>query len=216
METMKVLLADDHPIVLMGVREMLERAGRFVIVGEAQSSSELVRLIEQHKPEVVITDYNMPGDEVYGDGVKLIEYLCRHYPQTRILILTMITNSLILSSLYDLGVAGVILKSGDLGEILVALNALSKQRIYRSPGMRSSTSVLASGDDVDGRISSLSVREFEVLRHFISGMTVGDIALRLNRSVKTVSAQKVSAMRKLGVDTDQALLTFCVKANVFQ
>jgi two-component system capsular synthesis response regulator RcsB len=128
----------------------------------------------------------------------------------------MLSNPLILSSLYDLGVSGVILKNGDLNEILVALKALSQDRIYRGPGMQSGNSVLASRDDVEGRISSLSVKEYEVLRHFVSGMSVRDIALQLNRSVKTVSAQKISAMRKLDVDTDQALLTFCVKANLFQ
>ncbi|RFQ11912.1 DNA-binding response regulator, partial [Pseudomonas sp. ATCC 13867] len=97
-----------------------------------------------------------------------------------------------------------------------ALRALSQGRVYRGPSMQSANSVLASKDDVDGRIASLSVKEYEVLRHFVSGLSVRDIAQLLNRSIKTVSAQKISAMRKLDVDTDQALLTFCVKANLFQ
>jgi Response regulator containing a CheY-like receiver domain and an HTH DNA-binding domain len=206
MEKVRVALADDHPIVLMGVREVIERDDRFEVIGEAHNSSELVALYREQRPAIVITDYNMPGDQTYGDGIKLIEYLLRNFPDTRILILTMLSNPLILSSLYDLGVSGVILKNGDLDEILVALKALSQDRIYRGPGMQSSSSVLSSGDDVEGRIASLSVKEYEVLRHFVSGMSVRDIALLLNRSVKTVSAQKISAMRKLDVDTDQSLL----------
>lgn len=216
MEKVRVVVADDHPIVLMGVREMIERDENFEVVGEAHSSSELVALYRELRPAIAITDFNMPGDQTYGDGLKLIEYLLRNFPDTRILILTMLSTPLILSSLYDLGVSGVILKNGDLNEILVALKALAQGRVYRGPGMQSANSVLASRDDVDGRIASLSAKEYEVLRHFVSGMSVRDIALLLNRSVKTVSAQKVSAMRKLDVDTDQALLTFCVKANLFQ
>ncbi|AGI23074.1 two component response regulator [Pseudomonas sp. ATCC 13867] len=209
-------MADDHPIVLMGVREMIERDDLFEVIGEAHNSSELVALCRDLRPAIAITDFNMPGDQTYGDGLKLIEYLLRNFPDTRILILTMLSNPLILSSLYDLGVQGVILKNGDLNEILVALRALSQGRVYRGPSMQSANSVLASKDDVDGRIASLSVKEYEVLRHFVSGLSVRDIAQLLNRSIKTVSAQKISAMRKLDVDTDQALLTFCVKANLFQ
>ncbi|WP_187671277.1 response regulator transcription factor [Zestomonas carbonaria] len=216
MEKVRVVLADDHPIVLMGVREVIERDGRFAVVGEALSSSELVRLYKEVRPDIVITDYNMPGDQTYGDGIKLIEYLLRNFPATRILILTMLSNNLILSSLYDLGVSGVILKNGDLNEILVALDTLVRQNTYRGPCMQSNNSVLPDRDDIDGRIASLSMKEFEVLRHFVSGMSVGEIALHLKRSVKTVSAQKVAAMRKLEVDSDQALLLFCIKSNLFQ
>ncbi|MBO3277691.1 response regulator [Pseudomonas schmalbachii] len=216
MEAVRVVLADDHPIVLAGVREVIERDARFVVVGEARNSSELVQLCTDVRPDIVITDYNMPGDRAYGDGIKLIDYLRRHFPDTRILILTMLSNNLILSSLYDLGVSGVILKNGDLNEILVALAALSQGRTYRGPGMQSGSSVATNRDDIGARIASLSVKEFEVLRHFVSGMTVGEIAEHLKRSVKTVSAQKIAAMRKLDVDSDQALLLFCIKANLFQ
>ncbi|MCY1270010.1 Transcriptional regulatory protein RcsB [compost metagenome] len=209
-------MADDHPIVLAGVREVIERDARFAVVGEAYNSSELVRLCVECGPDIVVTDYNMPGDLTYGDGLKLIDYLLRHFPQTRILILTMLSNNLILTSLYDLGVSGVVLKNGDLNEILVALAALSRGRTYRGPGMRSGSSVAPCEDDVGARLASLSVKEFEVLRHFVSGMSVGEIAVHLKRSVKTVSAQKIAAMRKLDVDSDQALVLFCIKANLFQ
>ncbi|MED5608315.1 response regulator [Pseudomonas sp. JH-2] len=216
MDKIKIVVADDHPIVRLGVRDMLERDGRFLVAGDAASSSELVQLYREIDPDIVVTDYNMPGDQRYGDGLRLVDYLLRNFPRTRVLIFTMLNNNLILSSLYDLGVAGVVLKSGDLDEILCALDVMLQGRIYRGANMQLPNSVLANRDDVEGRIARLSLKEFEVLRHFVSGLSVGDIAQVLNRSVKTVSAQKVSAMRKLEVDSDQALLTFCVKANLFQ
>lgn len=128
----------------------------------------------------------------------------------------MLSNNLIFSSLYDLGVAGVVPKSSDPEEILAALDAIAGGRIYRGACMQDPNSVLPGGDDIEGRIASLSTKEYEVLRHFVSGLSVRDIARVLNRSVKTVSAQKIAAMRKLEVDSDQALLTFCIKAELFQ
>ena len=215
MDKVRVVLADDHPIVLMGVREVLEAEESIVVVGEAKNSTELVELYQQLAPDIAIADFNMPGDRVYGDGIKLVEYLLRSYSNTRILIFTMLSNSLILSSLYDMGVSGVVLKNGDRKEILVALRSIMRGKVYRGAHMQSANTVLTNNDDAMGRVASLSIKEHEVLRHFVSGMSVGDIAQMLNRSVKTVSAQKISAMRKLEVDTDQALLIFCLKANLF-
>ena len=74
----------------------------------------------------------------------------------------------------------------------------------------------ANNQQVDERFSSLSMKEMEVLRLFVAGSSVSDIARQLNRSIKTVSAQKVAAMRKLEVDSDQALLTYCIRAEQFE
>lgn len=216
MNKLKVVIADDHAIVRMGVREMVEADPRFIVVGVAASSTELVRLYDQNDPDLVVVDYNMPGDERYGDGLKLVSFLMRQYPRTRVLVYTMLSNQLILSSLYDLGVAGVVLKSCDLEEVRIALNTLLDGKIYRGSFMHDPNSVLHSDDNIEERIASLSTREYEVLRHFVSGRSVREIALMLKRSVKTVSAQKIAAMRKLKVDSDQALLAFCIEAGLFR
>ncbi|WXL27716.1 response regulator transcription factor [Ectopseudomonas mendocina] len=217
MEKIRVVAADDHPVVLMGVREVIERDSRFELIGEARSSSELVELYEKLKPDVVITDYNMPGDVRYGDGIKLVEYLLRHYPDTRILILTMLSNAPLVTTLYGLGVSGVLHKARDLNEILVALGTILRKRVYRGAVAQSSSAVMLAQGDSQVRVAKLSAREYEVLRHFVvGGLSVNDIARVLNRSVKTVSAQKISTMRKLEVSNDQALLKFCLERNVFQ
>lgn len=214
MEKTRIVLADDHPIVLMGVTEFIERDERYSVVAQAQTSSELIELLHREKPDIVITDYNMPGDDIYGDGVKLIEYLIRHFPKVKVLVLTMLSNKLILSRLYDLGVGGVVLKNGDLKELLRALDALTKGNRYDGDALKETGSVVSTPlTSMEERIASLSVKEFEVLRLFASGMSVCEIAQAQNRSVKTVSTQKMAAMRKLMVDNDHALLTFCIGMN---
>jgi len=211
----KVVIADHHPIVLLGVREVVQRIGRYKVVGQATNSSELIDQLRLHNPRTLITDFNMPGDCTYGDGFKLIEYILRHFPDTQVLILTMISNGLILSRLQELGVAGVIQKNHLHDEIEKTLRAIRKRRRYRSP-LPPPTSVVREAVKVEARFNQLSPRELEVVRLFVTGMTVGDIARQLSRSNKTVSAQKVSAMRKLNVDSDQDLLTYCIESRQFQ
>ncbi|AIZ34970.1 DNA-binding response regulator [Pseudomonas parafulva] len=215
MSELNVVIADDHPIVLLGVREIVQRNCRFTVIGEAVSSTELVEQMRTHRPQVLITDFNMPGDDTYGDGLKLIDYVLRNFPETQILVLTMISNILILSRLEELGVAGVIQKNHLHLEIEKALTAISLHRRYKSPAPETRLAMGSSGH-IEDRFQSLSPRELEVLRLFVTGMTVSDIARQLSRSNKTVSAQKVSAMRKLGVDSDQALMTYCFEARQFQ
>ena len=215
MRELKVVLADDHPVVFLGLREVIQRDEYFTLAGEALSSSQLVEQLQLHQPELLITDFNMPGDDIYGDGLQLIEYIIEHFPGVKILVLTVMSNHLIISRLLELGVAGVIAKSHIREEIGKALSALANDRGYAPPAA-AAISVVTNPKVIDERFSTLSPREVEVLRLFVAGNSVGDIARQLNRSVKTVSTQKVAAMQKLEVLNDHALLTYCIKADPFE
>ncbi|MDT3313837.1 response regulator [Pseudomonas sp. rhizo66] len=215
METFNVVIADDHPIVLLGVRELVERDRRFNVVGEAVCPDGLIELLKSQAVDLLITDFNMPGDSRYGDGLKLVEYVTRHFPEVRVLVLTMISNPLILTRLQELGVLAVIQKSQLHAEIEVALKAIAKgSRVrHKEPAP---TSVLNDGADLDERFSRLSPKEHEILRLFVQGQGVNEIARGLNRSAKTISTQKISAMRKLEVNSNQALLAYCIERNLFK
>ena len=215
MRELRVVIADDHPVVLVGLREVIQRDECFTLAGEALNSSQLVEQLALHQPALVITDFNMPGDDTYGDGLQLIEYISEHFPTVKILVLTMVSNQLIISRLLEMGVAGVIAKSHIHQEIGKALSALANDRPYEAPAAPA-TSVMINPKVIDERFSTLSPREVEVLRLVVSGSSVGDIARLLDRSVKTVSTQKVSAMRKLEVLNDHALITYCIKADPFE
>lgn len=214
MNKIKVVLADDHPIVLAGVKDIVESDGLCDVVGVAQTSGELMNAIDKHSPQIVITDFYMPGDERYGDGMRLIGYLVRHYPQVRFLVLTMLNNRSILGSLYDCGVSGVLQKSINLDEINVALRTIVRGEVYRGSFTLEPDSVKTSTSQASERIASLSVKEAEVLRLFLAGERIKDIATSLQRSAKTVSTQKTSVMRKLCVNSDQELFAFCQEHRV--
>jgi len=193
MEKLKVIIADDHPIVLVGVRKIIERNEDVCIVGQASSSTGLIELLERNSVDVIITDYYMPTDSPYGDGLRMVEYLRRHFPCVQVLILTMVTNHLILARLHELKVAGVIQKSQVHSEIQVALKAIIKRRTYQVSGL-TRTSVIKP-TSVGEKVAMLSPKEIEILRLYILGQSVNVIARNLNKSKKTISAQKISAMK---------------------
>jgi len=209
-----VVIADDHPIVLAGVLELIGRDPRLEVIGHATGPSALVEQLQVRSADIIITDYSMPGDDTFGDGNRLISHLHRTFPSSKVLVLTMVSNPAIIAAMYRAGARGVVRKTGDLGELSTALNALLAQRIYRSPMLPREDSVPQAG--ADNAAALLSAREFEVIRLFARGQTVGDIANRLNRSTKTISTQKISAMRKLGTRTDHDLIAFCLESDLFQ
>ena len=216
MQRLRIVLADDHPLVLMGMSDLLGKDLSFDVVATLSSPTALVEHLARDLPQVVITDYSMPGDETYGDGIRLVKYLIRHYPTTRIVVLTMVSNPMIISALYDAGVAAVVLKHDDLAEIVTALHTLQAGRRYYPPDFQRDGSAAARTRFLGERINSLTPKEFEVLRHFVRGESMMQVADSLKRSVKTVSGQKISAMRKLNVQTDQELVSFCAESGMFQ
>ena len=210
MKKLKLVLADDHAVVLMGLRSMLEQYLHYQVAAEASSSSELVAALRSDRFDVAVIDFNMPGDETYGDGVRFIGYLTRHFPEVKFLVFTMLSNRLVLDRLRELGVYAVVRKDAGMSPLLSALDAISKGRsVQRQHALES------SGGDLQDRLALLSVKEYEVLRLFASGLRVSDIARVLKRSDKTISAQKASAKRRLGVTTDQELLASCLSGQLF-
>lgn len=215
MTTTSIVIADDHPIVLAAIREIVEQDPRLKLVGTANSSTELVEVVASLRPDIVVTDYNMPGDDEIGDGIRMISYLLRRFPDSKVLVVTMVTNPAIIAALFKEGVHAVALKTGDRGEIREALSALLASRIYRPALLRDMGDDPQTGQNAGDRNKNLSPRELEVLRLYVQGQSVGDIAKYLNRSHKTVSTQKSSAMRKLGAHTDQELIEYCLSTNLF-
>lgn len=120
----------------------------------------------------------------------------------------MVSNRSIVAEMYRAGVCGVIPKSCGLKELSIALTTALARRTYRWPGLPREEAIPDPGGVAS--VATLSPRELEVIQRFTSGQGVSEIASSLNRSVKTVSTQKTSAMSKLGTRTDQELVEFSI------
>lgn len=212
---LRIAVVDDHAVVLLGVKDFLEQDPNLQVVATFSTPSSLMQYARSNPLDVVLTDYSMPGDDVYGDGLRYVDYLIRHFPDIKVLVLTTVSNPMIISALYDAGVAGVLLKEEPLTQIMAALQCVRLNARYYSRSFQADTPRQDRSVFLAERANSLSPREFEVLRHFANGESITEIAARLRRSVKTVSLQKNSAMRKLNVDSNQDLAAFCAEHHLF-
>ena len=180
-----ILIADDHPVYLLGLRTLLQtRSDRYLIVHEAFTVDELMAKLAQQAVDIIITDLSMPGSR-HPDGLTMVQTLRRHFPQSMIVVITMMSNPELLASLRRCGVHAVLSKNSLSQNLLKTLHSSLVGRIAPAePKIR------------------LTERELEVLRLLMQGMTVNQIGEYLNRTKQTISTQKISAMRKLGVTTN--------------
>jgi two-component system capsular synthesis response regulator RcsB len=206
-EKTRVIIADDHPVILLGATHALAQFGDIEVVGEARQSTDLVKLLKSVPSDVLVTDLAMPGGR-YGDGLPLIGYVRRNFPAQRIVVLTMLENAALLRRLNEMGVIAVVNKSDDLAHIGQAVRQVMRGAAYASPSARAILELLRANSRGGADDMCLSPREIEVVRLFVSGMTVKEIATQLNRSIKTISAQKNAALRKLGLERDPELFQY--------
>ena len=171
-----------------------------------KDSTALVALVSGRGVDVVVTDFSMPHGQ-YGDGIAMLRFLQRRFPQTRLVVLTGMESSLVLNNILAAGVQCIVSKSDPIDEVLPALRMAWAQGAYLSPEVRAR---VGGDSNAGGDTPLLSKRESEVLRMYAEGLSVIEIADRIGRSRKTVSTQKVAAMRKLGLASDAEVFQYAI------
>jgi two-component system capsular synthesis response regulator RcsB len=207
---LRIILADDHPVVLVGVEMALSSPSHsaFSIAAKAQNADELIRYLECTPCDLLISDYSMPyGD--FPDGLALMGYLKRHFGHLPLIVMTMLRNPSLLQALLNTGVSGLFDKRSPMSELKRAVQTVVTGRRHLCPtfsDILKAQALPASGTDLPS--VSLSERELEVVRLFVQGLSGRQIAAQLNRSEKTISRQKRTAMDKLGLGHDGGLVEF--------
>jgi len=205
---MRVILADDHPIFLIGLKVVIEQNQRAMVIAEASAPDELLEKLRDHQCDLLITDFMMPV-EAQNDGLRLLERIRREHPVLPIIVVTMLNNAGLFRSMLALNIQGLMSKASMANELPAAIESVSRGKPFIADSVQHSLLEAADyGSDKLVALQDLSPRELEVLRLFATGVSVGAIAAQLNRSKQTVSAQKVSAMRKLGLANDAALFIY--------
>ncbi|KPD30882.1 MULTISPECIES: response regulator transcription factor [Pseudomonas aeruginosa group] len=203
----RVLLVDDHALTLIGMRCLLGAFDDLQIVGQAQDADGLLTQLDTHPCDLLITDLMMP-DSQQADGLRLVQKVRRRYPQLQIIVVTMLNNPALISSLLKLGIRGLVSKRGVLNDLPKAIRHGGRRPfLSHSIGYLLDVGAAEHGKPL-ASLEELTPREVEVLRLYGSGLAIGEIALRLCRSKQTISAQKSSAMRKLGLDTNAGLYLY--------
>ncbi len=192
-EKIRVLLADDHPALRMGLRVLLDRDARITVVGEAESGDEALAQIEALLPDVAVLDCQLPGLE----GAAVAAELKRRGLPSRILALSAYDDDRYLQQMWEAGAVGYLLKNEAPGEIVAAVVATMQGKVLWS------TEQLARArrwnDDVGRLRRSLTDRETEVLQRMAEGLSNKEIATALSVTERTVEFHVGNVLRKLGV-----------------
>lgn len=213
LKPISIMLLDDHELIHQGVLSVLHMDPAFSIAGSFTRSRDLVQALQARPVDVVIVDYSL--DPTDADGISLIRMIKRHHVDTKILVLSSHGNPVTIALAMKAGADGFCVKSAKAAEVPVAIRRIMLGKTYIPPEhdsvailnqdelkrVQSDTSPLPSSSVVD----LLTEKEREILRCFLDGMSINDIAAKFSRSKKTISGHKQSACRKLGVRTDSEL-----------
>jgi DNA-binding NarL/FixJ family response regulator len=207
---LRVFLADDHPVVLAGVKALITADDGLEVVGEAADGMTALRLAAELNPDIMVLDISMPS----LNGVKVAEMLRAACPDCKILALTVHEDRGYLRQLLELGVAGYMLKRSAAEDLVRAIRAIASGGLYLDPAVAGkaiggATGMRTGGGNL-GETADLSEREIDVLRLTASGHSNKSTAQELRIGVKTVETYKARAMEKLGFRTRVELMRYAV------
>ena len=209
---MNILIADDHPLVRQGLKQLLGSEPDMAVVGEAKNAEETLDLARKLEWDVLILDYSMPG----GNGLVVLKELKRAYPRRPVLILSMHPEDAIAISVLRAGAAGYINKECASEELPVALRKAVSGGKYVSPSLAEKLAVELGGAAHVRPHESLSDREYRVMWMIASGKSISTIAEELFLSPNTISTYRIRILKKLKVETNADLVRYAIKHRLME
>lgn len=202
----RILLVDDHPIVRLGVRQLLSTEPDLEVCGEAQSSNAARELIRKVRPDLVICDLSLAE----GTGLDVIRSLHESMPALPVLVLSMHDETLFAERVIRAGARGYIMKREAITGLAGAIRQVLTGRIYVSEGIAQAVLERLGHDDppTDNRLTSLTDRELEVFDLIGRGYSTTIIAEQLNVSVKTIETYRAHIKTKLNLKDNTDLVRF--------
>ena len=203
---LKVLIADDHPLLLQSIRRALEASDDIDVVGEARSGDEVVALVERRKPDIVLLDLHMPGLH----GVDCVAELKRCWPDLKIVVISASDDRATINSALLAGASAYILKSVSAVDIPSVLRQASAGAVYHVP----SVPCPRNGDQPTASGPELTPRETTILMAVAGGLTTKAISQNLWLSEHTVKFHLTNIYRKLGVSNRSAAVRYAFENDL--
>lgn len=210
--TVRVLLADDHPLVRAGVRKVLEQQPTVTVVGEAGDGDEALRMLAELEPDLLLLDLNMPN----RDGFAVLREARDAAPGVRILVLTMHASVEYVSRAVREGADGYLLKDTAVQDLAAAIASVTAGRPYYSEVAQRALadSVRRPPTEDASRLDRLTTREREVLAAVARGQTTKEMASEFNISTRTVETHRAAIMRKLDIRSIALLTQFAIREGL--
>jgi two-component system, NarL family, response regulator NreC len=216
MNPIRVVLADDHTIVRSGVRALLERQPDLSVVGEASNGREVIEIVDQETPDVVLMDIAMP----LLNGIEATTRITASKPKIAVIVLSMHADESYILRALKAGARGYLLKDSAQTDLIAAIHAVAAGKAFFSPAV---SKVLAEDylrqvqqRGAEDPYDLLSAREREVLQLVAEGRSSKDIATLLNLSVYTVDTHRANLMGKLNVRSMPELILYAVRKGIIQ
>jgi two-component system, NarL family, response regulator NreC len=216
MDTLHIVLADDHTLFRQGLRRVLEEQAGWQVVAEASDGAEAVRLALEHEPHLVILDIAMPR----LNGVEATRQIARRLPDVRVLVVSMYSDDLYVTQALQAGAHGFVLKDSADADLVRAVRDLKAGKSYFSPAV--SKVVLddyvryLADRGITDRFDALSEREREVFQLVAEGHSNKEIAGLLNVSPGTVETHRARIMEKLDVHSAAEIVLYAVRKGVIR
>jgi len=204
----RIVLADDHPIVLDGLRNLIRAEPDFALVGEAVSGLSALKIIREQRPDVAVLDISMPE----LNGILLSRRLAGEMPGLRLLVLTLHEDRAYLNQALEAGVRGYVLKRSAVENLVQAIRAVMVGGLYIDPAI---VGRVFESKQINKRLAArkgvspaLTDREADVLKMAALGFTNKEIASRLDVGVKSIETYKARGLEKLGLKTRAELVRY--------
>lgn len=202
----RILLADDHGILRAGLRNLLNAEADLEVVGEASDGAEVLELVEQLQPEVILMDISMPN----MGGIEVLEHLSEKPYAGKVLMLTVHEDEGLLRKAIRAGASGYVIKRAAENELTNAIRTVIRGDIYIHPAMTRALlkDIVPSPRSVRGADNTLTHREIEILRLIARGHTNNQVAEKLSISPRTVEGHRANLMGKLDLHSRVELVEY--------
>jgi len=209
---MRVLIADDHPVVRHGLKQILASESRLSVVGEAKNGNEALEMARQLDWDVAVVDYSMPG----MSGLELLKEFKREHPNRPVLILSMYPEEVHATRVLKAGAAGYLNKASACEELAHAIRKIAGGGKYISPSLAEKM-VFELGPDARKPLhEELSDREYRVMWLLASGKQVKQIAKEMFLSASTISTYRSRIFRKLQLTSNAGLVRYAIKHQLME
>lgn len=210
-QSIRVLLTDDHSVVRSGVRRLLEQNEGIEVVAEAESGEQAYRLFNEHMPDVVIMDVSMPG----MGGLSALRRILARHRDAKIVIFSMHENATVATQALSSGAVAFVEKSGNAEDLVLAVKEVVAGRTFLSANLAQKIALQGISGENDP-MQKLTSREFEIFHLLADGKAVDEIATSLNLSQKTVANYQTLLKQKLELNSPVDLVRLALKYGIIE
>ena len=207
-----VLIVDDHALVRMGIRRLLDDLPDIEVIAEADNGEMALQMVKSHKPHVVLLDMKMPG----MDGWEVTRRLKKSHPSVKVIAVTAQSAESLPSRVLQLGAVGYLTKESGTEEMAEAIRKVATGGKYLSAEIAQKMAISSLEIQDESPFEKLGDREMQVLLMITRGMDVPDISARLFLSAKTINGYRYRMFKKLGIKNDVELTYLAMKHQVIE